>query len=77
MDVRLRIRYYLLSYLRRKDRENHNPHFDEIILNILPLLKNGDTPENQTILSVLKDIAEHVGEDRWKLKNEGQGSLFD
>ena len=77
IDVRLRIRYYLLSYLRRKNIENYNPHFDEIILYILPLLKNGITPGNQTILGVLKGIAEHVGEDRWKLKNEGQGSLFD
>src|ERR1035437_8381824 len=52
IDVRLRIRYYLLSYLRRMSRENTNPHFDEIILYILPLLKNGMTPGNQTILSV-------------------------
>jgi hypothetical protein len=49
-------------------RENRNPSFDEIILNIIPLLKNGLTPEHQTILSVLQDIAEHVGNDCWTLK---------
>ena len=76
LDERLRVRFYLLSYLRRKEREGKAPHFDDIILNILPLLKNGSTPENQTILGVLEDIAEHVGEDRWKLKTHGQGDLF-
>ena len=70
IDVRLRIRYYLLSYLTRKGREGHNPNFDEIVLAILPLLKNGITPENQTISSVLEDIAQHIGNDCWKLKKE-------
>lgn len=77
LDVRLRIRYYLLSYLRRTERENRNPTFDEIVLNILPLLKNGITPENQTILGVLQDIGEHVGDGCWRLKKSGQGELFD
>ena len=76
LDERLRIRYYLISYLRRMGREGKYPHFDDIVLSILPLLKNGMTSENQTILGVLKDIAEHAGEDRWKLKREGQGELF-
>jgi hypothetical protein len=40
------------------------------------MLKNGTTPENQTILSVLEDIAQRVGDDNWRLKQEGQLSLF-
>jgi hypothetical protein len=32
-------------------------------------LKNGITPEHQTILTVLEDIGERVGEDSWRLKN--------
>ncbi len=75
VDVRLRIRYYLLSYLRRMEREKRQPHFDEIIMAIMPLLKNGITPENQTLLSVLEDIADRVGEDSWRLK--GPSTLFD
>lgn len=75
IDERLRIRYYLISYLRRMEREGRNPHFDEIVLHILPLLKNGTTPENQTILNVLEDIAEPVEKDCWRLKKEGQISL--
>ncbi len=77
IDVRLRIKYYLISFLRRMDRENKSPHFDEIVLAILPLLKNGTTPESQTISSVLEDIAERVGQDSWRLKREGQTTLFD
>ena len=76
IDVKLRIKYYLISFLRRKSRENKSSSFNEIVLNILPLLKNGTTPENQTILTVLEDIAERVGEDSWRLKGEGQLSLF-
>jgi hypothetical protein len=77
IDVRLRIRYYLISYLRRMERKNKQPHFDEIILEILPLLQNGITPENQTVQSVLEQIAERTGEDSWRLKREGQQTLFD
>ena len=77
IDVKLRIKYYLISYLRRMDRENKSPHFDEIVLAILPLLKNGTTPESQTISSVLEDIAERVGQDGWRLKREGQLKMFD
>lgn len=76
VDEKLRIRYYLLSYLRRMQREGKFPHFDDIVLSIIPLLKNGSTPEKQTILNVLEDIAEHVGEDRWKLTSEDQYTLF-
>ncbi|OGU33368.1 MAG: hypothetical protein A2057_01050 [Ignavibacteria bacterium GWA2_35_9] len=58
------------------ERESNYPHFDDIVLYILPLLKNGKTPEKQTILGVLEHIAEHTGEDRWRLKTHGQGELF-
>jgi len=77
IDIKLRIRYYLLSLLRRMARENRNPSFDEIVLNIIPLLKNGITPEHQTILGVLEDIGEHIGDGCWRLKSSGQGNLFD
>lgn len=56
--------------------QKHYPTFDDIVLNIMPLLKNGLTPENQTILSVLEKIAIRIGHDRWKLKSEDQVDLF-
>ncbi len=77
IDIKLRIHYYLLSYLRRTERENKNPTLEDITFNIMPLLKNGITPENQTILKVLEDIGEHVGEDRWRLKKSGQIKMWD
>ena len=39
IDVKLRIRYYLISYLRRMEREGNNSSFDDIVLNIIQLLK--------------------------------------
>ncbi|MCL1947044.1 MAG: type I restriction enzyme HsdR N-terminal domain-containing protein [Chitinivibrionia bacterium] len=70
VDVKLRIKYYIISYLRRIEREKKTASFDEIVMNIMPLLKNGVTPEAQTILSVLEDIGEKLGENTWRLKEE-------
>jgi hypothetical protein len=72
VDVHLRIKYYLTSYLVRCERQEKDTHFDDIIREVMPSLKNGSTPENQTILGVLQDIAEPVGEDCWRLKKDGQ-----
>ena len=58
------------------EREKKTAHFDDIVLYILPLLKNGITPERQTVLNVLEDIADRVGEDSWELKKQGQQNLF-
>ena len=78
IDLNLRVRYYLISFLRRAEREKKYPTFDEIIFNIIPLLKNGITPEAQTVLKVLQDIGERTGDDRWKLKSgKLQTTLFD
>jgi DNA modification methylase len=71
----MRIRYFLLSYMKRKEFEKENPTTDDIILDIMPLLRNGVTPENQTILRILGSIADEVGKNRWKLKQKGQLSM--
>ncbi len=63
--------------MRRIEHEKYQPTFDDIVLNIMPHLRNGVTPEQQTILSVLEQIAERVGEDSWRLTTEGQQHLFD
>jgi 16S rRNA G966 N2-methylase RsmD len=76
IDDRLRIKYYLFSYLTRMEAQKKSPKFDDIVTFIMPLLRNGHTPENQTILKVLEDIAEHSGEGRWRLKHSDQTSLF-
>jgi len=38
----------------------------------MPLLKNGTTPENQTILTVLEDLAVRIQGDKWMLKPDRQ-----
>jgi DNA modification methylase len=75
IDVKLRIKYYIISYLRRMERENKVVDFDEIVLNIMPLLKNGTTPKKQTILSVLEDIAYRSGKNGWTLRKNAQLTL--
>ena len=76
VDLNLRVRYYLLSYLKRMELQKKISHFDEIVLYIIPLLKNGITPEKQTVLNVLQDVAERIGEDSWQLKKDGQLKIF-
>lgn len=76
IDVRLRIKYYLISYMRRMAHQKYYPTFDDIVLNIMPLLKNGITPEEQTILRVLEDIAMRTTDDRWILRDNQQMELF-
>lgn len=76
IPVEVRIKYYVVSMMRRLQREGRYPHVDDIYLEIMPLLKNGKTPEKQTILNVLETIAVRTGEDQWKLNESGQGELF-
>jgi len=73
VDVNLRIRYYLISYLRKMYREGIHPTLEDVVHNVMPLLKNGKTPDRQTIESELKKLAVHVGKDGWKLND---GELF-
>jgi len=68
----MRIKYFLLSYMKRKETQGETPTTDDIILDIMPLLRNGTTPENQTILIVLRSIAEELEKDRWRIKQNGQ-----
>jgi adenine-specific DNA methylase len=76
IPLEMRVRYFIVSYLRRLELRGEHPTFDDVVLNIMPLLKNGVTPERQTIRSVLERVADHVGKDRWRLIRTGQGELF-
>ena len=76
IPLELRVRYFVVSYLKRLDYRHEYPTLDDIILNIMPLLKNGATPEDQTILKVLETVAERVGTDRWRLIKGDQQLLF-
>jgi 16S rRNA G966 N2-methylase RsmD len=76
IPLQLRVRYFIVSYLKRLEYRNEYPTFDDVVLNIMPLLKNGITPERQTIQNVLERVAERAGKDRWRLARAGQGDLF-
>jgi len=76
VDIQLRIRYYLKSMMVRAERQGKYLTLDELVLSVLPLLKNGTTPEKQTILRVLDDIGDHIGDGQWRLKKLGQQELF-
>jgi 16S rRNA G966 N2-methylase RsmD len=76
IPLELRVRYFIVSYLTRLEHRNEHPTFDDVVLNIMPLLKNGVTPERQTIYSVLERVAQRAGKDRWRLVRTGQAELF-
>ncbi|HTO17142.1 MAG TPA: DNA methyltransferase [Edaphocola sp.] len=71
----MRIKYFLISYMKRKEFNKEFPTTDDIILDIMPLLRNGITPENQTILKILDIIADEFEKNKWRLKRGGQLSL--
>ncbi len=68
IDINQRVKYFLISYLRRENRGGRYPKFEDIVYDIMPQLKNGNTPENQTIRSVLEQVA-HEHEDGWTIKS--------
>jgi DNA modification methylase len=72
---RVRIRYYVISYLRRAGKAN----FDNIVTTVLPLLMNGHQPSKEDIADVLKEIAISYDGINWELKDPNatgvQGSL--
>lgn len=63
-----RIKFYLTDYLRRAAKVNEIATIDHIVMNVLPQLINGDTPEKQTIIGVLKEIAFSADGETWLLK---------
>lgn len=75
VDVRLRVRYYLLSFMRGQEHKGIYPNFDDIVLSVMPLLKNGITPPKQTVLSVLETVADRNAQGGWRLKKD-QGELL-
>lgn len=72
IPVDLRLRYFLLSYLKRQHQNGIDPEFSEIVQSIMPLLKNGITPEDQTILNVLREWARETPSGCWRLRDDGQ-----
>ena len=75
IPLSVRIKYYLVSYMRQMQHKNVMPRFDDIVLNVMPLLKNGITPKHQSILGVLRKVARPLGDGRWQLEEAKQLEL--
>ena len=65
IPTRVRIRYYVIGYLRKVGKAN----FDSIVTTILPLLINGHRPTKQDISDVLNEIAISYDGINWELKD--------
>jgi len=68
LPPKLRIQYYVISYLRKLGKAN----FDSIVTTILPLLTNGHQPSRDDIADVLKEIAISHDGVNWELRNPNE-----
>lgn len=72
-----RTRYFIVSYLGRCEIEGRKAIFDEICLEVIPLLKNGVTPDDRFIKEILEEVATlNKKTGGWKLKTS-EPKLFD
>lgn len=60
-----RVRFYLLDYLRKIERQGGKATFDDIVQNVLPNLINGEQPTKRTILQELRRIAVPLKDKYW------------
>ncbi|MCK4402990.1 MAG: hypothetical protein KAV98_04415 [Dehalococcoidia bacterium] len=65
IPTRVRIRYYVIGYLRKVGKAN----FDSVVTTILPLLINGHRPTRQDITDVLNEVATSHDGINWELKD--------
>jgi DNA modification methylase len=65
IDTKNRIRYYLISMLRREKKMDLN----RIITELFPKLINGHKPEKKEILDVLEEVAISKDNRNWQLKS--------
>jgi 16S rRNA G966 N2-methylase RsmD len=76
VPMALRIQLYLHNYMYQKEFENITPSLEEIIASVMPNLKNGTTPDRETVIAVLRTMAEPLGDGGWRLIREDR-TLFD
>ena len=77
IDIKVRAKYFILSFLRGAERRNEKSDFDDICLEVIPLLKNGVTPEKKLIREILEEVAiPNKKTGAWRLKTS-EPKLFD
>ncbi len=70
-----RVRFYILDYLRRCERQNQRVTFDDIVHNVLPNLINGEQPTKKTILEELRRVAAPADDRHWGLASTTQPQI--
>ncbi len=77
IDIKVRAKYFILSFLRGAERRNEKSTFDDICLEVIPLLKNGITPDKKDIKDILEEVAiPNKATGEWELKTSDP-KLFD
>ena len=71
-----RIRFYVTDFLNQEARMGKRSTIDEIVLSILPKLKNGVQPTKQLIMDEMRKIATPVEGKYWALWDDPQ-QLFE
>ncbi|RDU72411.1 hypothetical protein CQA66_04945 [Helicobacter aurati] len=72
-----RVEYLIRAILGRAKEQNVGIRFDDLVLNIIPLSKNGVQANNKIIRDILKEIAyENTETGEWKLKDK-EATLFE
>lgn len=75
-----RVEYLIKTMLGRAKMEKRGVSFDDIVLQVIPLSKNGIQANKKMVKEILHDLAiEDSKTGQWKLKGKSgtQGSLFD
>jgi len=67
-----RIRFYVTDFLNAQARLGKQATIDDIVLNVLPKLKNGEQPRKQKFLEEMKKFASPSGGKYWVLREDPQ-----
>ncbi|MDE6978601.1 MAG: hypothetical protein K2O85_03425, partial [Helicobacter sp.] len=76
IPIEKRVEYLIRAFLGRTKESNQSATFDDIVLNIIPLSKNGIQANKKMIRDILGEIAYEDKDRKWRLKDE-ESSLFD
>ena len=79
IPIEKRVSYLIETMLKRAQVDKKGISFDDIVLQVIPLSKNGIQANKKMIKDVLEEIAICDSNGEWKLKGKSgtQGSLFD
>ncbi|MDO7252519.1 DNA methyltransferase [Helicobacter cappadocius] len=75
ISIETRAKYFIVSFLKKAQRQNTKITFDDICLEVIPLLKNGVTPSKELIKDILEEVSILTQEGNYVFKSASM-SLF-